>query len=74
MGVRIICLICAAVVLLIAFFGIQARAAEKDAQLPVYTHTPRGSTMRTTAPLVSAMMLVLGGLGISLLFDKKNRD
>lgn len=74
MGIRILCLVCTAAVLLTAFFGIQARAAEKDAPLPVYTRTPKGSTVRTTAPLVSAMMLVLGGLGISLLFDKKNKN
>lgn len=74
MGIRILCLVCTLAVLMVTFFGIQAQAQERDAPLPVYPHTPKGSTVRTTAPLFSAMMLVLGGLGISLLFDKKDKD
>lgn len=74
MGIRILCLVCTLAVLMMAFLGIQAQAQEKDAPLPVYQRTPKGSTVRTTAPLVSAMMLVLGGLGISLLFDKKDKN
>lgn len=76
MGIRILCLVCTLAVLMMAFLGIQAQAQaqEKDAPLPVYPRTPKGSTVRTTAPLVSAMMLVLGGLGISLLFDKKDKN
>lgn len=74
MGIRILCLVCTLAVLMMTFFGIQAQALEKDAPPPVYPRTPKGSMARTTAPLVSAMMLVLGGLGISLLFDKKDKN
>lgn len=74
MGIRILCLVCTLAVLMVTFFGIQAQAQERDAPLSVYPRTPKGSTVRTTAPLFSAMMLVLGGLGISLLFDKKDKD
>ena len=73
-GIRILCLVCTLAVLMVTFFGIQAQAQGRDAPLPVYPRTPKGSTVRTTAPLFSAMMLVLGGLGISLLFDKKDKD
>ena len=71
MGIRVLCLICAAVVLMMTFFGIRAGAqAWKDAP-PVRATLSETSAIRSSTPLASAMLLVLGGLGIALLFDKK---
>lgn len=74
MGIRMMCLVCILAVLMAAFLGIRAEAAENRPTVPVYPRLPKGSTARSTAPLVSAMMLVLGGLGICMLFDKKNKN
>ena len=71
MGVRILCLICAAVVLMTAFFGIRVSALGCNAP-PL--HLARSVSTRRPNPLASAMLLVLGGVGISMLFDKKNKD
>ena len=64
MGIRILCLICAAVVLITAFFGIRGEAQRWRAAPPGRAHLSKAS---------AAMLLVLGGLGISMLFDKKNK-
>ena len=73
MGIRVLCLICAAAVLMMAFFGIRAEAQAWRAAPPVRTHLSKASAVRSSTPLASAMLLVLGGLGISMLFDKKNK-
>lgn len=71
MGIRVLCLICAAVVLMMTFFGIRAGAQAWKGVPPVRAALSRSSAVRSSTPLVSAMLLVLGGLGIALLFDKK---
>lgn len=76
MGIRVLCLICAAVVLMMALFGIRAQAEALN--LPHATgvasvRLSKRSALRSTTPLASAMLLISGGLGIGLLFDKKNK-
>lgn len=73
MGIRALCLICAAAVLMMAFFGIRAGAQPWQCAPSVRSAPARSSTIRSTTPLASAMLLVLGGLGIALLFDRKNK-
>lgn len=76
MGVKVLCLICAAVVLLMALFGIRAQAEALNPPFPAQAPSVRLSkrnALRSTTPLVSAMLLISGGLGIGLLFDKKNK-
>lgn len=73
MGIRVLCLICAAVVLITAFFGIHGEAQGWRAAPPGRAHLSKASAVRSSTPLASAMLLVLGGLGISILFDKKNK-
>lgn len=78
MGKRVICLICAAVMLLLLFFSVQAAAAPFTAPGPILPrngvfHLSKGIVKHSPNPLVSAMFLILAGIGISMLFDKKNK-
>ena len=78
MGKRVICLICAAVLVVITFLGIRAGADAWNAPGPVVhlgsgLHLAKGIVRHSPNPLVSAMFLILAGIGISMLFDKKNR-
>lgn len=76
MGVKVLCLICAAVVLMMALFGIRAQAEALNPPLSAQVAQVRLSkrnVVRSTTPLASAMLLISGGLGIGLLFDKKNK-
>ena len=78
MGKRVICLICAAVMLLLLVFSVQAAAApftEPGKLLPGsgMVHLSKGIVKHSPNPLVSAMFLILAGIGISMLFDKKNK-
>ena len=68
MGKRVICLICA-VLLVMALAGIVAAAPEKG---PSST-AKQGLVRHAPNPLASAMFLVLAGGALTLLFDKKNR-
>lgn len=72
MGKRILCLICAAVLMLTAF-GIPAEAHAWELAPTHAAHLSAGSVARSTTPLVSAMFLILAGLGISMLFDKRDK-
>ena len=73
MGIKVLCLICAAAVLMMTFFGIRA-GADAWKTTPAQAHRAHSSAIRSSAPLASAMLLVLGGLGISLLFDKRDKN
>lgn len=76
MGVKVLCLICAAVVLMMALFGIRAQAESLCPPFPAQkptVHLSKRNAVHSTTPLASAMLLVSGGLGIGLLFDKKNK-
>lgn len=69
MGKRVICLLIAAV-MLVSFLGVRAEAAPVTSGRSVSTGTA-GRVARSTSALVSAMLLVLAGVSIILLFDKK---
>lgn len=76
MGKRIFCLICAAALVMMAFGGIQAEAAAWDGPrlLPPGDNGLRlakGLVSHKPNPLASAMILVLAGVAVSMLFDKK---
>ena len=78
MGKRVLCLICAAVLLLLLFLGVQAAAAPLAAPGQVLpgsgaVRLSKGIVKHSPNPLVSAMFLILAGIGISMLFDKKNK-
>ena len=78
MGKRVLCLICAAVMLLRLFMGVQASAAPFTAPGPILPENgvlflSKGIVKHSPNPLVSAMFLILAGIGISMLFDKKNK-
>ncbi|MGM9604023.1 MAG: hypothetical protein ACI3XG_03070 [Faecousia sp.] len=78
MGKRVICLICAAVLVVIVFFGIRTAAEAWNATEPLLQlnstlHLSKGIVKHSPNPLASAMFLILAGIGISMLFDKKNR-
>lgn len=78
MGKRVICLICAAVLVVITFLGIRTGADAWNVPEPAVhlcsgLHLAKGIVRHSPNPLVSAMFLILAGIGISLLFDKKNK-
>lgn len=75
MGKRIICMLCVAVVVIGALLGIKAYA---DAETKPFQGEQgnmlalaRPRVNRKPNPLASAMFLVLAGVGVSMLFDKK---
>ncbi len=74
MGKRMFCLLFAAILTAVSLFGIRSAA---EAWVPEKAISPpalvlsTGIVSRRANPLVSAMFLVLGGIGISMLFDKK---
>lgn len=75
MGKRILCLICAVIILCATALGTEAQGWEEkppNAQSGT-VHLASGSVARSTTPLVSAMFLILAGLGISMLFDKRDK-
>lgn len=72
MGKRVICLICAAVLLVMALAGIHA-AASSEKGPPTEARLSKGIVKHAPNPLASAMFLVLAGVALTLLFDKKNR-
>lgn len=78
MGKRVLCLICAAVMLLLLFFSVRTAAAPFTAPGPILPENgvlflSKGIVKHSPNPLVSAMFLILAGIGISMLFDKKNK-
>ena len=72
MGKRIFCLICAAVLLVVSLAECRVFAQGTEPGVPRESKAlikPRSS--HRSNPLVSAMFLVLAGVGFTLLFDKK---
>ena len=72
MGKRVICLICAAVLVVMALFGLRTGAAPWKGP-PVEAKLSKGIVRHAPNPLASARFLVLAGVALTLLFDKKNR-
>lgn len=74
MSGRFVRILCAAVLVLVLAGGayklkpVSAPAAPLARQTGIYPERQR------PAPLVSAMFLVLAGFGISMLFDKNDKD
>ena len=78
MGKRVICLVCAGLLVVAALFSVRIRAEgwEIPDQLLSGTGSPvlsKGIVKHAPNPLASAMLLVLAGVAITLLFDKKNK-
>lgn len=74
MGKRFFCLVCAAVLVVSSLFGVRAYAQSCKPLVasPVgVTILAKTRVSHKPNPLVSAMFLVLAGVGISMLFDKK---
>lgn len=74
MGKRFFCLVCAAVLVIGSLFGVRAYAqsCKPVVASPVGVNFPAKTRVsHKPNPLVSAMFLVLAGVGISMLFDKK---
>lgn len=75
MGKRIICMLCVSVIVIGAVFGIKVFA--DTATVPLQSEREnmlalaRPRVSRKPNPLASAMFLVLAGVGVSMLFDKK---
>lgn len=70
---RVICLICATVLVVMALFGVRTAAAPWKGP-PVEAKHSKGIVRHAPNPLASAMLLVLAGVMLTLLFDKKNKD
>lgn len=70
MGKRIICLFIVVVLVVTAFSGLRAMASSLDATKPAVSATKNRISRRPNA-LASAMFLVLAGVSVSMLFDKK---
>ncbi|MDD6966347.1 MAG: hypothetical protein PUK18_02430 [Firmicutes bacterium] len=78
MGKRVVCLICAGLLLVAALFSVRTWAQGWDAprQALPCTGLPnlaKGIVKHSPNPLASAMLLVLAGVALSMLFDKKNK-
>ena len=78
MGKRVICLVCVGLLVLSALFSVRIRAEswEVPCQTLSVTGSPvlsKGIVKHAPNPLASAMLLVLAGVAICLLFDKKNK-
>lgn len=74
MGKRLFCLVCAAMLVVASLFGIRAFAEPGISIIVPYAREMALAKVRVNLksnPLVSAMFLVLAGVGISMLFDKK---
>lgn len=74
MGKRMFCLLFAAILTAVSLLGIRSTAeawAPERAISPPPLALSTGIVSHRANPLVSAMFLVLGGIGISMLFDKK---
>lgn len=75
MGKRIICMLCVSVIVVGAAFGIRVFADTET----IPSQSERGNMLaqarprvsRKPNPLASAMFLVLAGVGVTMLFDKK---
>lgn len=74
MGKRFFCLVCAAVLVVGSICGVRvyAQSCKPSVASPVgVTTLAKTRVSHKPNPLVSAMFLVLAGVGISMLFDKK---
>ena len=79
MGKRVVCLICAAVLVVIAVFGVRTWSEPWNGPLPAQRvanglRLSKGIVKHSPNPLASAMLLILAGIAASMLFDKKNKD
>ena len=79
MGKRVICLICAGLLMEAALFSVGSWAEEWE--MPSQTVSgiaslklAKGIVKHAPNPLASAMLLVLAGVALTMLFDKKNKD
>lgn len=73
MGKRFFCLICAAVLVAVSILGVRVGASEWES-FPLggaANYSAQSKPPYRANALVSAMFLVLAGVGISMLFDKK---
>ena len=78
MGKRVICMICVGLLVMAAFFSdrIRAEGWEVQCQAVSCTGSPllsKGIVKHAPNPLASAMLLVLAGVALCMLFDKKNK-
>ena len=72
MGKRVLCLVCVCLLVIAALFSVRSWAQDLGAhrQAPLLT---KGIVTHSPNPLASAMLLVLAGVALSMLFDKKNK-
>ena len=73
MGKRVVCLICACLMVVTALFSVRSFAQGLDTSRQALPHLAKGIVKHSPNPLASAMLLVLAGVAISMLFDKKNK-
>ena len=78
MGKRVVCLICAGLLLVAALFSVRTWAQGWDVPRQALPGTglpklAKGIVKHSPNPLASAMLLVLAGVALSMLFDKKNK-
>lgn len=74
MGRRILAFVCAAVLAAAMVGGASAMPLGVERRmLPLAYHAGIYPERQRPAPLVSAMFLILAGIGISMLFDKHDR-
>ena len=78
MGKRVLCLICATVLVVAALFSVRTWSDDWDTPTQVQNalrsvYLSKAMVKRSPNPLASSMFLILAGLGISMLFDKKNK-
>ena len=78
MGKRVICVVCVGLLVAATLFSVRIRAegwelprqSLSGVGLPVLA---KGIVKRAPNPLASAMLLVLAGVALCMLFDKKNK-
>lgn len=76
MSKRFFCMICAVVILIGALCGVRSSAVPMRStdKVPVVNLLSKAKNTHRPNPLVSAMLLILAGVGVSMLFDKKDRE
>lgn len=69
---RVICFLCACVLGAALTFGMAAQSYAESAETEAVRRAHK--LVGKPSPLASAMVLVLAGMGVTMLFDKHNRD
>lgn len=69
---RVICFCCSCILALSLTVGLPVRSFAETAEMQPVQRAHK--IVGKPAPLASAMVLVLAGMGISMLFDKHNKD